>query len=132
MLATLGRGGNRCWVLVRLEDRPFDRAVKVHGTCAGQAQHIGSARQASEWLFYQWPAEEDTDKGVAGRAWTCFEALQGKFDPVAARKAFSEAAEEAGILIGDARISPKNLKRRRSFVRNRPLFRPLVSNPFVP
>jgi hypothetical protein len=68
MLATLGRGGNRCWVLVRLEDGPFDQAVKVHGTCAGQAQHIGSARQASEWLFYQWPAEEDTDKGVAGRA----------------------------------------------------------------
>jgi hypothetical protein len=43
----------------------------------------------------------------------CFEALQGKVDPAAARKAFSEAAGEAGILIGDARISPKNLKRKR-------------------
>ncbi len=62
----LGRGGNRCWVLVRLEDGPFDQAVKVHGTCAGQAQHIGSARQASEWLFCL--AGRGGHKGVAGRA----------------------------------------------------------------
>jgi hypothetical protein len=44
----------------------------------------------------------------------CLEALQGQGDAATARQAFKDAAEEAGILIGDAfRPSPKPKKRKR-------------------
>jgi hypothetical protein len=50
--------------------------------------------------------------GTLGKA--CLEALQGQGDAATARRAFKDAAEEAGILIGDAfRPSPKPKKRKR-------------------
>jgi hypothetical protein len=95
-----------------LEDKPFDEYVTIKAG-RGQRQNISSARQASEWLLYKWPIEEDTDK-----AWrapkACLEALQGKLEVAAARQAFRDAAEEAGVLIGDdRRPTPKRQKRKR-------------------
>ena len=44
----------------------------------------------------------------------CLEALQGQGDARSARQAFTDAAKEAGILIGDAfRPPPKPKKRKR-------------------
>jgi hypothetical protein len=95
-----------------LEDKPFDEFVTIKAG-RGQRQNISSARQASEWLLYKWPTEEDTDKAWRARK-ACLEALQGKVETAAAREAFRVAAEEAGILIGDDRRpapKPKNRKR---------------------
>ena len=99
--------------MVKLEDGIFDQAVKVHGARAGQVQHIGSARRAAEWLLNEWPTEIDTAKQRAARK-ACLEALEGQREAAAARNAFREAAQEAGILIGDdRRPPPKPMKRRR-------------------
>jgi hypothetical protein len=93
-----------------LEDKPFDEYVTIRAG-RGQRQNISSARQASEWLLYKWPTEEDTDKAWRARK-ACLEALQGKVETAAARQAFRDAAEEAGILIGDdLRPAPRKRKR---------------------
>jgi hypothetical protein len=85
----------------KLEDKPFDEFVTVKAA-RGQRQNISNARQAAEWLLYKWPSEIDTDKARAARK-ACLEVLEGQRKAAAARKAFREAAEEAGILIGDDR-----------------------------
>jgi hypothetical protein len=103
----------RVFSMGTLEDKPFDQAVKVHGERAGKVEHIGSARKAAEWLLYKWPFEIDTAKARAARK-ACLEALEGQRKAAAARKAFREAAEEAGILIGDDdRPLPGIMKRTR-------------------
>ena len=96
--------------MVKLEDGIFDQAVKVHGARAGQVQHIGSARKAAEWLLNEWPMKIDTAKARAARK-ACLEVLEGQRKAAAARQAFREAAEEAGM-IGDDRVPiPKAGKR---------------------
>jgi hypothetical protein len=97
--------------MARLDDRPFNEFVTVKAP-RGQRQDISSARQAAEWLLFRWPKEIDTVKARAARK-ACLEALEGQREAAAARKAFREAAEEAGILIGAVRITPKPVKRKR-------------------
>jgi hypothetical protein len=89
--------------------------VQVHGARAGQIRNIGSAREAAEWLLYEWPtAKIDTARARAARM-ACLEVLAGQRKAAAARQVFREAAEEAGILIGDAvRVpTPNRIKRKR-------------------
>jgi hypothetical protein len=99
--------------MARLEDRPFNEFVTVKAP-RGQRQNISSARQAAEWLHFRWPKEIDTAKARAARK-ACLDALEGQREAAAARKAFREAAEEAGILIADTvRVpTPRPTKRRR-------------------
>ncbi|NGO51590.1 DUF982 domain-containing protein [Allomesorhizobium camelthorni] len=102
--------------MATVKDKPFDRAVCVHGVRAGQVQNIGSAREAAEWLLYEWP--EATRDGLKARAarQACLNALKGIGESDDARQAFREAAAEAGILIGDVDRVPKPgkiVKRRR-------------------
>jgi hypothetical protein len=91
--------------MVKLEDGIFDQAVKVQGARPGQVQHIGSARKAAEWLLNKWPMKIDTAKARAARK-ACLEVLEGQRKAAAARQAFRDAAEEAGILIGDDNPPP--------------------------
>ncbi|WP_353646535.1 DUF982 domain-containing protein [Mesorhizobium sp. WSM2239] len=99
--------------MVKLDDGIFDQAVKVHGARASHVQHIGSARKAAEWLLNEWPMKIDTANARAARN-ACLEALEGRLNAAAVRKAFRDAAEEAGILIGDDnRPPPGPIKRRR-------------------
>jgi hypothetical protein len=98
--------------MATLDDKPFDQAVRVHGRRAGQVRNIGSAREAAEWLLYEWPTHTiDTARARAARK-ACLEVLEGQRAAAAARQAFREAAEEAGILIGDVvRVPPSRLAR---------------------
>ncbi|NGO50451.1 DUF982 domain-containing protein [Allomesorhizobium camelthorni] len=102
--------------MATLEDKPFDQAVCVHGARAGQVQNVGSAREAAEWLLYEWPAETiDSDKARAARQ-ACLAALESRGETADARQAFRAAAHEAGIFIGDVDRVPKPgkiVKRRR-------------------
>jgi hypothetical protein len=96
--------------MAKLEDKPFDEYVTIKAA-RGHRQNISSARQAAEWLIYKWPAE--TDKAWRARK-ACLDALEGKVETAAASQAFRDAAEEAGILIGDDRgPAPKPRKRKR-------------------
>jgi hypothetical protein len=98
------------------EDKPFDQAVCVQRRRAGDIRNIGSAREAAEWLLYEWPeATIDSFKARAARQ-ACLNALEGVGETADARQAFREAAAEAGILIGDVNRVPKPgkiVKRRR-------------------
>jgi hypothetical protein len=78
----------------------FGQAVAVYGDRSGDVRNIGSAREASAWLLYEWPdGSRDSLKARAARQ-ACAEALDGG-DAEDARLAFRLAVEEAGNLIGD-------------------------------
>jgi hypothetical protein len=82
------------------DDKPFGQAVAVYGHRAGDVFNIGSAREALDWLLYEWP-EGTIDSRKAGAArQACAAALDGG-DVEIARLAFRLAVEEAGNLIGD-------------------------------
>ncbi len=53
--------------MVKLDDRFFDQAVKVHRARAGRVQHIGSAGTSAEWLLSAWPMKIDIAKARAAR-----------------------------------------------------------------
>jgi hypothetical protein len=98
------------------KDKPFDQAVCVHGRLAGDVRNISSAREAVEWLLYEWPeAMIDSVKARVARQ-ACLNALEGAGETADARQAFRAAAGEAGILIGDVDRVPRTgkvVKRRR-------------------
>ncbi|WP_394892241.1 DUF982 domain-containing protein [Mesorhizobium sp. AaZ16] len=82
------------------DDKSFGQAVAVYGDRAGDVFNIGSAREASDWLLYEWPdGTIDSLKARAARQ-ACAAALDGG-DAEIARLAFRLAVEEAGNLIGD-------------------------------
>jgi hypothetical protein len=88
----------------------------VHGRRAGQVRNIGSAREAAEWLLYEWPAESIESWKARDARQACLAALEGAGETADARLAFRMAAEDAGILIGDVDRIPKPgkvVKRRR-------------------
>ncbi|MCT8991247.1 DUF982 domain-containing protein [Chelativorans sp. SCAU2101] len=59
---------------------------------------IVSVRQAAEFLILHWPeAHSGSWKHVHAQT-ACLDVLEGKRDAEDARRAFLEAAEEAGIL----------------------------------
>lgn len=65
----------------------------------GQYRTISSAAEAARALGDDWPAE--TGKALRAARETCLAVLEGKAEPAAARKAFVDAAEEAGVFIRD-------------------------------
>lgn len=82
------------------DDKSFGQAVAVYGHRAGDVFNVGSAREALDWLLYEWPEGTiDSLKARAARQ-ACVAALDGG-DSEAARLAFRLAVEEAGNLIGD-------------------------------
>ncbi len=96
--------------MATLKDKPFDQAVCVHGHRTGDVRNISSAREAAEWLLYEWPeAARDSLKARAARR-ACLNALEGSGKSDAARQAFREAALEAGIFIGDVDRVPSRAR----------------------
>jgi hypothetical protein len=83
-----------------LDDKSFGQAVAVYGHRAGDVFNVGSAREALDWLLYEWP--DDTIDSLKMRAarQACVVALDGG-DAEIARLAFRLAVGEAGNLIGD-------------------------------
>jgi hypothetical protein len=103
------------------DDKPFGQAVAVYGHRAGDVFNIGSAREAWDWLLYEWPEGTiDSLKARAARQ-ACAAALDGG-DAEVARLAFRLVVEEAGNLIGDVDRVPRALIRHREPVEaSRPL-----------
>ncbi len=82
------------------DDKRFGQAVAVYGHRAGDVFNVGSAREALDWLLYEWPdGGLDSLKMRAARR-ACAAALDGG-DAEIARLAFRLAVAEAGNLIGD-------------------------------
>jgi hypothetical protein len=97
--------------MAKLEDSP-DQEAMVHGALAGLVERVVSARQAAECLLHKWPDRPDTDTALCARR-ACLEALQGHADAAAVRQACRIVAEEAGIVIGAARLPAKTTKQKR-------------------
>jgi hypothetical protein len=100
-----------CFWMATLDDKPFDQAVRVHGARAGQVRNISSAREAAEWLLYEWPTQTiDTARARAARK-ACLEVLEGQRKAAIARQAFREASRHP-----DRRCRPRsapNMKRKK-------------------
>jgi Protein of unknown function (DUF982) len=89
------------------DDKSFGHAVAVYGHRVGDVFNINSAREALDWLLYEWP-EETIDSWKARAAHqACLAALEGVSETADARLAFRMAAEHAGILIGDVDRVPQ-------------------------
>jgi hypothetical protein len=82
------------------DDKSFDQAVAVYGHRADDVFNIGSAREALDWLLYEWPDGAIDSLEVRAARQACIVALDGG-DAEVARLAFRLAVEEAGNLIGD-------------------------------
>jgi hypothetical protein len=82
------------------DDKSFGQAVAVYGHRAGDVFNIGSAREALDWLLYEWPDGTFDSLRVRAARQACVVALDGG-DAEVARLAFRLAVEEAGNLIGD-------------------------------
>jgi Protein of unknown function (DUF982) len=82
------------------DDTSFGQAVAVYGHRAGDVFNIGSAREALDWLLYEWPDGTFDSPRVRVARQACVVALDGG-DAEVARLAFRLAVEEAGNLIGD-------------------------------
>jgi hypothetical protein len=82
------------------DDKPFGQAVAVYGHRAGDVFNIGSAREALDWLRYEWPDGVIDSVRMRAARQACVAALDGG-DAEIARLAFRLAVVEAGNLIGD-------------------------------
>jgi hypothetical protein len=89
------------------DDKSFGQAVAVYGYRVGDVFNIGSAREALDWLLYEWPEETIDSWKVRAARQACLAALEGVGETADARLAFRMAAEHAGILIGDVDRVPQ-------------------------
>ena len=80
-----------------MQDVRFDRSVKIlTGRFDTVSRHVETAVEAIEYLLDKWPQEAGEKHRAALTA--CLEVLEGdEEDDSVARKAFEEAAGEAGI-----------------------------------
>lgn len=75
----------------------WSRPVTFETLTLGVCRTIASTQEAARVLLEEWPVDE-------GAAWAeaqdkCLAALEGDLDHEEARKAFLNAAEEAGIFV---------------------------------
>ncbi|WP_353646317.1 DUF982 domain-containing protein [Mesorhizobium sp. WSM2239] len=82
------------------DDMPFGQAVAVYGHRAGDVFNIGSAREALDWMLYEWPDGRIHSLKARAARQACVVALDGG-DAETARLAFRLAVEEAGNFVGD-------------------------------
>ena len=68
----------------------------------GQVKNITSVAEASVWLVAHWPIRNSEKLQAAKLA--CLDALAGKATCTDCRKAFMEAAKEAGIYVTHKRL----------------------------
>jgi Protein of unknown function (DUF982) len=78
----------------------FNRLVVIETRRIGQLRNVGSVTEAAECLVASdWPRPHGPQHRAASRA--CLRVLAGEISPEAARRAFIEAAREAGIFVGE-------------------------------
>jgi hypothetical protein len=82
-----------------VENKYFDRPVRVLIGSPGEIRIISSTREAAECLHYRWPVEGGRMHHSARGA--CMAAMEGLLEARVARKAFVLAAKEANILLPD-------------------------------
>jgi hypothetical protein len=80
-------------------DKRFQEPVMISLDQGGKPIAVRNARQATDLLLTQWPARRGPRHRDAVD--TCLKVLDGHRSTVDARNAFIEAAEEAGILVGE-------------------------------
>jgi Protein of unknown function (DUF982) len=74
----------------------FNRLVVLETRRIGQLRNVGSVTEAAECLVASdWPRPHGPQHRAASRA------LAGEISPEAARRAFIEAAREAGVFVGE-------------------------------
>jgi hypothetical protein len=80
-------------------DKGFQQPVVI-SLDQGEPIAVRNTRQATDLLLTQWPARRGPRHRDAVDA--CLKVLDGHRSTVDARNAFIEAAEEAGILVGES------------------------------
>jgi hypothetical protein len=81
-------------------DKGFQQPVVISLDQGGEPIAVRNTRQATDLLLTQWPARRGPRHRDAVDA--CLKVLDGHRSTVDARNAFIEAAEEAGILVGES------------------------------
>jgi hypothetical protein len=99
-------------VRVAMRDQPFETPLAVAGGWRGRSDTLASAAQAAQFLVDHWP---NAGRGLKYRnaLKACMDVLEGRKRIEAARKAFLQAAGEAGLSVHEesADIPPVNRSR---------------------
>ena len=83
-----------------MRDEPFEIPLSVAGSRRGPPSTLASAAQAAQFLVDHWPqAGRGPKYRTALKA--CMDVLEGRRRIDAARKAFLQAAGEAGLSVHD-------------------------------
>ena len=83
-----------------MRDEPFEIPLSVTGGRRGQSGTLASAAQAAHFLVDRWPQAERGPKYRSALK-ACMDVLEGRRRIAAARKAFVQAAGEAGLSVHD-------------------------------
>ena len=83
-----------------MRDEPFEVPLSVTGSRRGRPSTLASAAQAAHFLVDRWPRAERGPKYRSALK-ACMDVLEGRRRIAAARKAFVQAACEAGLSVHD-------------------------------
>ncbi len=81
-----------------MRDEPFDIPLSVTSSRRGRSRTLASAAQAAHFLVDRWPQAERGPK-YRNALKACMDVLEGRKRVAAARKAFLQAAGEAGMSV---------------------------------
>ena len=85
-----------------MRDEPFEIPLSVAVSRRGRTSTLGSAAQAAHFLVDRWPPAERGPKYRRALK-ACMDVLEGRRRVGAARRAFLQAAGEAGLSVHDER-----------------------------
>ncbi|CAN7373756.1 DUF982 domain-containing protein [Phyllobacterium sp. LjRoot231] len=97
---------------IQIEDVTF-QTEKI-----GHYRTITHISQAAEQLLYHWPVKTGEKWYAAQRA--CYATLERKLSPGAARAAFIDACEEAGIFVIPNRLRPPSTGKAEHWHKSKP------------
>ena len=82
-----------------MDEKRFSRPVRIHIAELGSVRYVSDVHEALDCLMYGWPTERNSQHARAIE--TCLNVIAKSAQANEAEAAFSEAADEAGILLRD-------------------------------
>ena len=87
------------FALMGMDEKRFSRPVRIHIAELGSVRYVSDVHEALDCLMYGWPRERNSQHVHALE--TCLNVIAKSAQANEAEAAFSEAADEAGILLRD-------------------------------
>jgi Protein of unknown function (DUF982) len=80
-----------------MDEKCFSHPIRIHIAELGTVRYVSNVHEALDCLMYGWPTERNSE--CARAIETCLNVISKSAQASEAEAAFSDAAEEAGILL---------------------------------